>query len=285
MDGFRHLRPSYYHVKMIYSPIKVGSELERSQGSLSFTVTNCYSFTDLSELALRWSLLQKGKAVAAGKIHRSIAPRTAGPVHLDADAAALAGADAVRLDFVHPDGPHVVSHQFTLAAPPVVSGLAATLPEGLAFPHLNLVVNRTERDSAKWRRIPRFYGSLTNIQTVPASARGLYARPLSEVRSVQADIVLDNKPAAVVGHLRANWHENQFTYRIDWTGDKADIQELGWIFTMPHRMDHFSWKRQARWSVYPDDHIGRAQGTALPASANVHILNWNRCVRFHFHQV
>ena len=163
------------------------------------------------------------------------------------------------------------------------------LPSGLTFPRLNLVVNRTEKDPAKWRRVRRFHGSLSNIKTEPASALDLYTRPLSELRSVEADIVLEGKPpgaptgaAQVVGHLRARWEGNQFSYHIAWTGSKSDIQELGWIFTMPRSFDHFSWKRQAIWSVYPDDHIGRAHGTALPDSAKVHILNWSRPDAFDF---
>jgi hypothetical protein len=51
---------------------------------------------------------------------------------------------------------------------------------------------------------------------------------------------------------------------------------------MSHPFDHFSWKRQAVWSVYPGDHIGRPQGTALPDSASVHILNWSRPDAFDF---
>jgi hypothetical protein len=54
------------------------------------------------------------------------------------------------------------------------------------------------------------------------------------------------------------------------------------MFTLPHSFDHFSWKRQALWSVYPDDHIGRPQGTALLDSADVHILNWSRPDAFDF---
>jgi beta-galactosidase/beta-glucuronidase len=283
VDGFRHPRPQYYHVKMIYSPVKVGNKLDTSEpGSLSFTVTNHYSFTDLSELALHWTLLKQGQRVATGTAHPSLAPRAAGPVRLDPGAETLAKADAIRLDFVHPDGRNIVSHQFALTEQPTVSGIASALPTGLTFPRFNLVANRTENDNAEWRRITRFHGSLSNIKTEPASSRDLYTRPLAELRSVEADVVLDNKPAEVLAHLRATCQNNQFAYHLGWTGNKSDIQELGWILTMSPRFDHFSWKRQALWSVYPDDHIGRPQGMALPDSASVHILNWSRPDAFDF---
>jgi beta-galactosidase len=283
VDSYRHPRPQYYHVKMVYSPIQLGSQVDASApGSLSFTVTNRYSFTDLSELALHWTLLKQAKPVASGAVHPTLAPRSSGPVQLDLAAQTLAQADTLRLDFVHPDGRNIVSHQYALSQPAPVSGLACTLPQGLAFPRFNLVANRTEHDKVTWRRITRFQGTLSNIKTEPPSAQDLYARPLSGLRSVQADVVLDDKPTEVVAHLQAAWQTNQFAYHLDWTGKKSDIQELGWSFTLPHRFDHFSWKRQALWSVYPDDHIGRPQGTATPDSAKVHILNWSRPDAFDF---
>jgi beta-galactosidase len=283
VDGFRHPRPQYYHLKMIYSPIKVGSEVTRSgDGAVSFTVTNHYSFTDLADLALNWTLLKQDKKLAAGTAHPAIAPRTTGTVRLDLGAEALAKADTLRLDFVHPDKRTIVSHQFALATPPVRSGLASDLPPGLTFPRFNLVVNRTENDKAKWRRVTRLHGCLTNITTQPAAACDLYTRPLAEVKAVEADVVLDNKPGQVVGHLRATWDGTQFAYNLDWTGTKSDIQELGWTFTVPRQLDHFAWKRQALWSVYPSDHIGRPQGVATPDSARVNILNWSRPDAFDF---
>ncbi len=283
VDGFRHPRPEYYNIKMIYSPIQLGNKLDAARsGAVSFAVTNHYSFTDLSELALKWTLLRNGESIAADTAHAALAPRAEGRVRLELDPEALTKADALRLDFIHPDGRNIVSHQFVLREAPAVSRLAAAFPPGLKFPRFNLVVNRTENDRAKWRRVTRFHGQLTNIKAEPASATALELRPLAEVRSVEADVVLNDKPSEVVAHLRATRQDNQFSYHLDWTGRKAEIQELGWVFTMPHTFDHFSWKRQAQWSVYPDDHIGRPQGTATPDSAKVHILDWSQPDAFDF---
>ncbi len=222
----------------------MGNELDtREPGAISFTVTNHYSFTDLSELALHWTLLQGEKSIAAGTAHPSLVPRAAGPVRLDVGAEALAKADAIRVDFIHPDGRTIVSHQFALTEEPTVSGIASDLPATLTFPRFNLVVNRTVADKVTWRRVSRSHGRLTNIRTEPASSRDLYTRPLAEVRSIEADVVLDSKPAEVVAHLQATWQNNQFGYHLDWAGGKSSIQELGWIFAMPHAFDHFSWKR------------------------------------------
>jgi hypothetical protein len=44
---------------------------------------------------------------------------------------------------------------------------------------------------------------------------------------------------------------------------------VGWTFQMPANYDLFSWNRSARWTYYASTEIGRAIGTAVPASTNV----------------
>lgn len=74
-----------------------------------------------------------------------------------------------------------------------------------------------------------------------------------------------------VGRIHVEFANGQFSYKIKWTGPKSDVQELGWVFNMPDRFDRFSWDREAPYTYYPDTHIGRARGVALP-EANGHGL-------------
>src|SRR5262249_50042989 len=54
-------------------------------------------------------------------------------------------------------------------------------------------------------------------------------------------------------------------YRL--TGKReVKIEQLGMTFILPTAIDRLMWKRQALWSVYPDDHIGRPSGTAQRVS-------------------
>lgn len=41
-------------------------------------------------------------------------------------------------------------------------------------------------------------------------------------------------------------------------------RQLGLVFTMPRDFDQLSWKRHGQWTIYPDTHIGRTEGTAKP---------------------
>lgn len=272
VDARRHLRPEYYHVKMVYSPIKVASEITRSTSSVGLKIENHYTFTDLSRLKTDWQLIRGGKVLDRGTARLELAPLTNGAVTLALPAGILAKADALRVDFDHPNGWNVVSYQFALAEPKPLPAMNARLPDGLAFPQFNLVVSEGE----KLRKSGRSRGHLTNVKEEPAG------KLLGDARSMEADVVLDKDPSKVVGHVKATFDGGEFGYRIDWTGPKSDIQELGWIFEMPKSFDHFSWKRQALWSVYPETHIGRPSGTALPDTADVRLTDVTRPDAFDF---
>ena len=279
VDAFRNPRPSYYHVKMIYSPIKVDPAIDRSPDSITLSIANHYSFTDLSTLSANWTLFGRGKPLP-GTAHLPLAPRTTGKLRLQLPPSALAGADMLQLSFDHPDGRNIVTHQFHLAPPLPAQPLNLTLPPGLTFPRLNLITSATKQDKAKWRVMTRHAAHLINLKKDPPASGDL----LADIRSIDADAVLDSDPATTVARVHAEYSKKigTFSYRFDWTGRKQDILEIGWSFPMPAQYHRFSWHREAPWSYYPDTHIGRPAGTALPDSAAVHYTNWSRPDAFDF---
>jgi len=100
---------------------------------------------------------------------------------------------------------------------------------------------------------------------------------------MDADISLTEKRDAAVAHVHAAIRAGDFAYNLKWTAAAAaDIQELGWAFPVSKTQDHFSWHHQAHWSWYPQDHIGRPDGTATPDSADVHMTKIMRPDAFDF---
>ncbi|MDQ3439035.1 MAG: DUF4981 domain-containing protein, partial [Planctomycetota bacterium] len=277
VDGFRNPRPWYYDVKMIYSPIRFGEKATAAGDKASFEVENRYSFTDLSHLKARWQLLQGGKPVAEGDAKLSRAPLSKGNVELPLPADAMKTAEALRIDFMHPAGHHVVGHQFTLKEPPRQAQLEARVPDGLPFPQFNLVTRKTERDPQVWRKVTRYPAKLSaNIAHVNLDDRSDPDKPLTGAKKVVVNVI-GGPDGGVVGNLQAEYADNRLTYRFEWTGpEKTEVQELGWAFTMPKDFDRFSWDREARWTVYPDTHIGRPTGTAMPDSMNVPFTKMER---------
>jgi len=276
VDAFRNPRTSLYELKMAYSPIRISDSATVSPGKVSFPVENRYSFTDLGVLNTAWVLEHKGKTIVSGHTRVSRPPLSAGRVELALPSNALTEADALRIDFSHPDGKTVVSHRFVLKEEPVVTRLASELPPELAIPEFNLVTRVTQRHPKFWREAVRYPAQLRNVQMEPASAT-----TLAELKQLTAEVV-GGTNMQNVGRLRATFDKGEFSYQLNWTGAEADVQELGWSFQVPKGCDRFSWERAARWTVYPSKQIGRISGTARPDSMNVPYTRMDRPDAFDF---
>jgi beta-galactosidase/beta-glucuronidase len=292
-DGFRNPRPDYYHVKMAYAPIKLEPRFSVNGDTLTLHATNRYSFTDLSELKTTWRLLRAAGEVASGTTQLGLAPLTRGDPKLQLPAGAMADANTLRLDFDAADGRNVVTYQFRLkpegdTAPPVDPNDLSNV----TVPRLNLVAVTFPNNAIGWRTANRRPARLVNISiqrprgamtSTPIDEAALYATSLADVRAMDADVVFaDDAQAKLAGHVRADFVAGRFSYRINWLGERTDVQELGWRFTLQHSMDHLSWHRKAYWSYYPPTHIGRPAGTATPDSADVPITKMTRPDTFDF---
>jgi hypothetical protein len=51
-------------------------------------------------------------------------------------------------------------------------------------------------------------------------------------------------------------------YRFEYSGDPLQAREVGLLFNVARDCDILEWERDAQWTYYPDDHIGRAAGRA-----------------------
>jgi beta-galactosidase len=287
VDGFRNPRPEYYHIKMAQTPVALGTRLENTEDGVAIHVTNRYSFTDLDKLRVRWSLSQGVGLLATSTAPWALAPRSQDSLRLSLPPAELARANTLRLDFDHPDGWNIATYQFALKptahpAPPVQA------IRGLTFPSFNLVSGANRSDGKGWRRLERKQGQLAHMQVqrkgrpvAPMEPAALTATPLTEVQIVEADVLLP--PAATpVAHIHVQVANGKMSYRLRWAAEQADIFELGWIFSAPKGVERFSWDRQAVWSYYPPDHIGRPTGTATPESARVALTKVDRPDAFDF---
>jgi hypothetical protein len=261
---------------MIYSPIGIKDTLAVKGNTITVAIDNKYSFTNLSKLKLIWNLELKGKTIGSGNVTADIPPIKTGNVTMTFPSAPLNQADALRIEFVHPNGNHVVSHRYVLKETPVKQLIDYQNLTELPVPGFNLVTRETEKDNQIWRSITRSTASLTNVAMEPASAQ-----TLAGFKRLVADVVLgaENK---VVGKLQAEYTNGEFTYRLEWTGNDVDVQELGWAFNMPEAYDNFSWNRKSRWTDYPEHHTSRQEGTAKPESMNVPVTKMDRVDAFDF---
>ena len=215
-------------------------------------------------------MLQGAKQIAEGDAKLSNPPLSKGTVELPLPDYASGKAEALRIDFTHPAGHHVVGHQFTLKDAPRAGRLDSKLPDGVPFPQFNLVTRKTERDPQVWRKVTRYPAKVSaKVDHLALDNRRDGGTPQTGANKLVVDVI-GGPDGAVVGKLQAEYANNELKYRFEWTGPaKTEVQEIGWAFAMPKGFDQFSWDREARWTVYPDKHIGRPTGTATPDTMNV----------------
>lgn len=267
-DAFRNPRPNLYELQMIYSPVQISNSLVVSSSQVSFPIQNRYSFTDLSYLTTQWQLDRNGTVIASGNTNLEMPPLTSGIAQVSLPANALAYADTLRLDFIHPDGDDVYSYQFALTNTLPISVITTNLPSGLPIPLFNLITQTNYNDPHYWTESIRFPATLTNVVLVPANAT-----TLAQLNSLSATVIGGVNGTQVLGTVQAGFTNNVFSYTLDWTGPSWPVQEIGWAFQMPFNYRDFSWSRNARWTAYPDSDIGRASGTATPGSTNVDVTD------------
>ena len=157
VDGFRTPKPELYHVKMVYSPVTVdGRTVARpaADGACHVAVHNRYAFTDLAELTCHWRATAGDRELAAGDVRPPCPPGATADVSVPVPA----GADAVSLEFVHPDGRSIYTTRLTVdgtpdpvppaSADPAQPGVRPTVTDTdsavrIALPGLTVSVDRT----------------------------------------------------------------------------------------------------------------------------------------------
>src|SRR5262249_24667995 len=132
-------------------------------------------------------------------------------------------ADVLRVTFTHPDKREIATYDLRLKErPDTTPAMDASTLKGVTFPRLNLTTVTFPQNEIKWRRVSRAHVSLANITVqkvggvkspvAVADAAALYAMPLADVASMDADLYLSDpihhtnpglppQPPAVTGDL------------------------------------------------------------------------------------
>jgi beta-galactosidase len=288
VDGWRRKKPEFWITKKLHSPVKLKEApipLPPFGQPIRLSVQNQYDFTDLAELSLTWQL-----GCERGVVRAALGPQETGEIEMTPSRAPLAGdllrleirdqrggvVDAYHLPFGQPTHPRpklrepghgplrilrenylsgrgtrVVGEDFELAFDQASGGLR----RGVAFGQALLL------------EIPR-------IHLLPA---GSPFSPLPHRRSWRLE-KLDVREEGGNVRVQLQGHYDQFEGGYDlliipggvltahasfkYSGEKLLVREMGLAFSVPRDCDLLRWERQAEWSVYPDDHIGRPLGEA-----------------------
>ncbi len=298
LDGWRRPKPEYWHLKEIYSPVRVKPAVlpvPAPGRPLVVEVENRHDFTDLAEMRIEWRL-----GSARGQVAMSLPPRRSGLLTIPATEDAVAG-QVLRLDFWSPRGFRAEAVELPLWArivpvPPFSGAIPG--PVELKEESGRWIVSGP---STRWT-IDKSNGAILGAETdgVPVLSGGpvLMILPLTSgpcapdfrydveplnatvsgwtVESVQA--VQEGEAVVLTVQGRSKEARGGYKVRIGGTG-QADFEysfaveapinprQWGLVIYLPREMDTLDWSRRGLWSVYPADHIGRPRGTAKALTA------------------
>ncbi|HPS54111.1 MAG TPA: glycoside hydrolase family 2 TIM barrel-domain containing protein [Sedimentisphaerales bacterium] len=295
IDGWRREKPEYWHIKKTYSPIKIPVKkivLPDNSYQVRIAIINQYDFSNLNELNIEVKTAEK-TAVLKANIPAG------GQGYLEIPLKMFANSDTVQLNFMHKKGylvdsfilpvtknskKEIAKKQPTVSerpAPKIIrdeNGITITgdnfqwcfnSQTGLlekavidsntikiAGPLLTVNALVAEKGQRSVQKIEVLNGEMTNFEASKIDT--------IETKTEAIIQIIGKYGEDADGFYTMAFDANgvgKFGYRFAYK-KVIDPRETGVTFTLARQYDLLSWNRNAQWTVYPQDHIGRPEGSA-----------------------
>jgi beta-galactosidase len=294
IDGWRRQKPEYWHIKKAYSPVKIRVMGNWNNGVFNLIIENRLLFSNLNECAIRWKTGNDSGIISANAkpgITDTIGLKIARPP---------APTDVLQIAVYDPRSVWIDEYVFQNLVPEVVLSNSTSIKKAQGWKYRKKDNMLTVQAGAFEIRLNSSDGAIVNIsrkgkQILSNDAR-LMVLPLNSIvtnmqmtgdaeqfkpytdnchnrtiRKVQLD--LGKKEFSVVVLDEYDEAKGKTIYRFRSDGNikvsyryqvKKEINPRQWgmVFTLPSSFTQLKWKRQGVWNYYPNDHIGRLQGTA-----------------------
>lgn len=287
IDGWRRPKPEYWDMKKIYSPIRVNTDKLNPSNTLNVEVENRYTFSNLNEVRIDWNYGEE-----SGVIYADIKPREKGTITININDPSQA--NELYISFTDPRG--FVADEYVL---PVGRQTQNELAE-LAKASTKLKTSKDKfviAGKGFKAEISRKDGQITSMKkegiemiiggpwlmALPLDGGGCYPNhnantPLfnelcTDWNTSSVTAKQEGQDVIVVVEGAYKEFDGSYTITINANGEfttaynfKAlgDVNPRQWgiVFDTPKSFDTNFWRRDALWSVYPDDHISRPTGEA-----------------------
>lgn len=286
VDGWRRKKPEFWHMKKVYSPVKIELAEGRDDRPVILKMENRFLFTNLHECEIKWD--NNGEE---GILKTDIEPGKTGEINLPftyAEMGRLAvnvyrdseiPVDQYVFDHSKPEISYAKEHneefeiirngeQFIAQSDFIkvtVTGEKGKVENAKGelileeWPALMLVPLNSEGAGIQMtRQTPEFQifspeARFRKIESVSVSSSG---------KTIKIDLTDTYQQAAGKVELTitaGGLLSVDYTYTLF---NEVNPRQWGMVFKTDNRYDRISWKRKGLWSVYPEDHIGRLAGEA-----------------------
>ncbi len=263
IDGWRREKPEYHGMRMAYTPFRVFSSGLNAEGQLELDVQNRLNFLNFNQLSIEWTC--QGKK---GTLQADLAPHARGKVVFKEVLPAGAQVDIVLKD---PQGKQLARHIVTVPGDKNKAKVPADYVQNLAKPQID-----NQKQTISTSIIPDLSLPVPLVQSVNGEGGtqllGQIIKPLTDIgewtwkpAGTQGEAIsFTGQGAEGTGKLTLTPEDNglvRVSYEVTVSRD-VNPRQWGLVFTLPGKFDTIDWDRQPHWSWYPDNHIGRPQGTA-----------------------
>lgn len=288
VDGWRRKKPEYWVTKKAYSPVRIENRNYANPGHgmpLNVPVKNWFDHTNLNEIIIIWSVGTESGQITGPDIEPHAEGSFQVPARLwkDGDVVNIkifgmgdVLVDEFNLPVNHADKPALPKPQGT--APQIETNSDNILVKGNDFEvvfsrHKGLItsgiykgekiimggpfLNLIGQELGEWTS--KKIDAATEGSEAVINIIGSY-----EIADVQFEIKIDGNGLITTQYTLLN-ELPPLTRRLVTEGYNRDVGgywELGVSYIVSSEVDRLNWKRKGLWSAYPEDHIGRNEGTA-----------------------
>jgi beta-galactosidase len=281
IDGWRRPKPEWWLAKLIFSPVWFPQrhvDFQPGQTSIRVPIENRYSFTDFSELKFAWECGGK-----KGNLKVSLPPASQGEVEIRIPPGTSEGAKIV-LRVTDAKGELINTLAIHLGQEchdplPQPSGMPGLTDDGKTI--TTFYGMKIDRATGKITNSPvtkfpsvhvtRYdFGDLAGPNSPPYAVF-----PDEKTRTIdKIDIEETPQGLKITIHdhydLFAGWISwlidkdgvGKVSYDYAYSGEEMNTREAGIRFALKPECDTVWWNRWSEWDIYPDDFIGRTQGSA-----------------------
>ena len=285
VDGWRRLKPEFWHMKKVYSPLRLQNANVPANQPVRLKVENRHDFTDLSELRFDWEMGNR-----SGTAKTSAAPGQVGTLEIpiSGDGKLLEIRAVSPRGFVEDVWQVTLGHDPRLALPlPSVEPGPVTLEKTAD----SFVIHRQGYTATinaktgmfsspvtgpKLMLLPKNKDNCGGVQMAGKEPKvSIFSDPCHDWQA--SSVVAETTNTGVVVTIEGSYAAARGSYKLLFESDgvvtvryaftvtkdgQCNPRQIGIVFALPVKCDTLTWRRQALWSFYPDDHIGRAQGVA-----------------------
>lgn len=293
LDGWRRPKPEYWHVKKVYSPVKIKQvgNMYAVSGTMSFEIENRMLFSDLAECKFAWKAAgQTGTFSAKAKPGETVTVT-----------AKIPQVEKVYVEVTDPRG--VVIDQYEFTAVPVMAEteeipiVKTTKTEDkseirISSGNITMVIDKKNNTLKEIQSSGKtVISSDALLMVLPLNGKGNGTQMKGDnatldpytatcknriVQRMELTPVSDgftlkmydksDEAKGYTEYVLSNG-ELQLNYKYE-IRKKINPRQVGLVFALPERFQQLKWERTGQWNYYPEDQIGRLSGTAIARNSN-----------------